>query len=73
MKAAWNDFNKPNLFEKEKDRIGLITGPLSKTDINDVSWLLDQARHTNHVDEFLSHVNEKRFSSNQKAPKISGF
>ena len=73
IKAAWNDFNKANLFKKEKDVIALITGPLSKTDTNDVSWLLDQARNTNHVDEFLIHVNKMRFSSKQKRQKLAAF
>ena len=73
IKAAWNDFNKPSLFEKGKDRIALITGPISKTDAYDVSWLLDQARHTNQVDEFLIHVNKMRFSSEQKRQKLAAF
>ncbi len=73
IKAAWNDFNKPSLFEKGKDQIALITGPISKTDAYDVSWLLDQARHTNQVDEFLIHVNKMRFSSEQKRQKLAAF
>ena len=53
MQAAWNDFNNPTIFTKNKDIIALITGPLSATDTEDVRWLFDQARHTKNEDEFF--------------------
>ena len=71
IQAAWNDFNNANLFDKWKDTIALITGPLSATDTNDVAWLLDQARHTNSSDEFLRNVTQARFSSRKKEEKLT--
>ena len=43
IQAAWNDFNNANIFEKDKDVIALITGPLSKVDA-EVVWVLNHAR-----------------------------
>ena len=44
IQAAWDDFNNPNLFDKNKDVIGLITGPLTKTD-TEVVQLFNQPEH----------------------------
>lgn len=60
IQAAWNDFNNPDLFTKNKDVIALITGPLSSTDTHNVLWLLNQARHTKTVDEFLRNVQKSQ-------------
>ena len=73
MQAAWNDFNNPALFFKNKDVIALITGPLSATDTNDVRWLLDQARHTKSDDEFFKNVEQTNFSSVPKQKKLDAF
>jgi hypothetical protein len=73
MQAAWNDFNNPALFFKNKDVIALITGPLSATDTNDARWLLDQARHTKNEDEFFRNVKQANFSSEKKQEKLAAF
>ena len=73
MQAAWNDFNNPAIFSKNKDVIALITGPLSATDTNDVRWLLDQARHTKNEDEFFRNVKQANFSSKPKRTKLAAF
>jgi hypothetical protein len=73
MQAAWNDFNNPAIFSKNKDVIALITGPLSATDTNDVRWLLDQARHTKNEDEFFRNVKQANFSSKPKRKKLTAF
>ncbi|PLY00381.1 MAG: hypothetical protein C0622_08920 [Desulfuromonas sp.] len=70
IQAAWNDFNNPKIFTKGKDVICLITGPLSATDARNVVWLLDQARHTKSVEEFLAHVNQANFSPSKSAEKL---
>ena len=44
IQAAWADFNNSDVFTQEKDVIALITGPISKTDIEGVRTLLEQAR-----------------------------
>ena len=66
IQAAWNDFNNAALFTKQNDVIALITGPLSATDINDVRWLLEQARHLENAEEFIRKVVLANFSSQSK-------
>lgn len=70
MQAAWNDFNNPNVFTKNKDVIALITGPLSATDAHNVQWLLNQARHTKSVDEFFRNVQQANFSPHKSTEKL---
>jgi len=73
MQAAWNDFNNPKVFSREKDIIGLITGPLSVTDAHNVQWLLNQARHTKSVDEFFRNVQQANFSPAKSTEKLEVF
>lgn len=70
MQAAWNDFKNPKVFTKDKDIIALITGPLSATDAHNVQWLLNQARHTKNVDEFLRNVQKTNFSPPKSTEKL---
>lgn len=70
MQAAWNDFNNPKVFSRDKDIIALITGPLSVTDAHNVQWLLNQARHTQDVDEFFRNVQQANFSPPKSAEKL---
>ncbi|SFU19036.1 hypothetical protein SAMN05192562_11019 [Kosakonia arachidis] len=70
IQAAWNDFNNPDVFTKKKDVIALITGPLSSTDTHNVQWLLNQARHTKNVDEFLINVRQAKFSPAKSTEKL---
>lgn len=70
MQAAWNDFNNPKVFTRDKDIIALITGPLSATDAHNVQWLLNQARHTKNVDEFFRNVQQANFSSPKSTEKL---
>ncbi|WP_206194062.1 hypothetical protein [Serratia microhaemolytica] len=70
IQAAWNDFNNPSVFNRNKDVIALITGPLSQTDTHNVRWLLDQARHTQNVDEFFRNVQQAKFSPSQSSEKL---
>ena len=70
MQAAWNDFRNPKLFTKGKDIIALITGPLSATDAHNVQWLLNQARHTENVDEFFRNVQQTNFSPSKSNEKL---
>ncbi len=70
IQAAWNDFKNPKVFARDKDRIALITGPLSATDAHNVKWLLNQARHTKNVDEFFRNVQQTHFSPPKSAEKL---
>jgi hypothetical protein len=73
IQAAWCDFNNPAVFQQGKDIIALITGPLSATDLKGVSYILEQARHTGSVDEFLIHIEQGNFSSNTARNKLVAF
>jgi hypothetical protein len=73
IQAAWNDFNNTKVFRIGIDLIALITGPLSATDINDVRWILDQARDSDSAVDFLTKVNLANFSSKQKISKLNAF
>jgi hypothetical protein len=70
MQAAWNDFNNPKVFTRDKDIIVLITGPLSATDAHTVQWLLNQARHTKNVGEFFRNVQQANFSPSKSTEKL---
>ena len=56
MKSAWLDFLNEQNFNEENDLIGLITGPLSATDTNDVRTLLGQAEEASSVDSFTHRI-----------------
>jgi hypothetical protein len=71
IQAAWNDFNNPDIFTKDKDIIALITGPLSATDFHNVQWLLNQARHTKNADEFFRNVEQAQFSPAKSSEKLA--
>lgn len=70
IQAAWDDFNNPKVFTRNKDIIALITGPLSATDAHNVPWLLNQARHTKNVDEFCRNVQQAHFSPPKSPEKL---
>jgi hypothetical protein len=71
IQAAWNDFNNPNVFTKDKDIIALITGSLSAIDSHNVQWLLSQARHTKNADEFYRNVKQANFSPAKSSEKLA--
>lgn len=73
IQSAWSDFNNPSSFNKGKDVIALITGPLSKTDIDGVNFILEQARHTKDYSEFSRQVDQANFSSNNARKKRDVF
>lgn len=70
IQEAWNDFNNPSVFSKDKDIIALITGTLNTTDSYTVNWLLNQARHTKDVVEFERNVKQTNFSPAKSAEKL---
>lgn len=70
MQAAWNDFNNPKVFIRDKDIIALITGPLSATDAHNMQWLLNQAKHTKNVGEFFRNVQQANFSPAKSTEKL---
>ena len=70
IQSAWSDFNNAKVFTKGKDVIALITGPLTATDAHNVQWLLNQARHTKDVDEFIRNVQQANFSPSKSSEKL---
>lgn len=73
VQAAWDDFQKTDVFAKERDIFGLITGPLSKTD-SEVVWLLNHARACpNDPARFFRDISTANFSSDVKRRKLDAF
>jgi hypothetical protein len=70
LKAAWNDYRNPAIFNKHSDAIALITGPISETDHHNVSWLLDQAKHTKDAEEFFFNIQQTNFSPSKATEKL---
>lgn len=68
MKAAWNDFNNPEVFTRGKDVIALITGSLTRAVI-EVTELLEHAR-SNDYGSFFSRVATPNFISGVKREKL---
>jgi hypothetical protein len=73
IQAAWSDFTDTSVFDPATDALALITGPLSKSDINNVRPLLEWARHSDDEIEFLNKVQTEHFSSDPKRTKLSVF
>lgn len=73
IQAFWNDFNNPVIFTKNKDILALITGPINKTDYDNVQWLLDQSKCTSNVNEFIKYVNQANFSPSKSSEKLEVF
>lgn len=71
IQAAWNDFNNSQIFTPKKDVIALLTGTLSATDLKSIQWLLNQAKHTKNVDEFLRKVQQAKFSPSKSDEKLA--
>ncbi|WP_341326828.1 hypothetical protein [Methylotuvimicrobium sp. KM2] len=70
INAAWSDFNNPRIFNKNKDAIALITGPLTAKDFQTVPWILEQAKRTASVDEFFRNVKHTNFSPSGSSDKL---
>lgn len=71
IQAAWNDFNNPDIFQKGKDIIVLISGPLTNTD-SDVAWILNHARHSKGDSvRFFNNAHTANFFSDNKRNKLA--
>ena len=73
IKAAWEDFNNPEVFIKGRNIFALITGPLTVIDTNDTRTVLEWARYSDNADEFFNKVEMSNFSSNGKRKKLKAF
>lgn len=70
IQDAWIDFNNPEIFTKNKDKLALFTGPLSAADIKNVIWLLNHAKTTEDAEVFFSHVKKTNFSPTGSQDKL---
>ncbi|MBC6424160.1 MAG: hypothetical protein GDA38_23710 [Hormoscilla sp. SP12CHS1] len=73
IKAAWDDFNNPEVFIKGRDRFALITGPLNVTDTKDTRTVLEWARSLDNADEFFKNIYLAKVSNDGKRTKIEAF
>lgn len=72
INAAFQDFNSQE-FDYEKDKIAIISGPISATDINHTRIILDWARYSESEKEFLLKISSPKFSSDAKRSKLNAF
>ena len=70
LAGAWNDFQDKNIFTQDNDAIAIITGPLSKTDINSIRPTLERARATENASEFFLQMNLAKFTSETARTKL---
>jgi hypothetical protein len=73
IRAAWQDFQNPEVFDSTRDVIALITGPLTASDIQNARPLLEWARHSETAKEFFDNVSLGKFSSPAKQRKLRAF
>jgi hypothetical protein len=67
--AAWRDFNNSQLFDERYDGIALVTGPLSKTDSDSICRLLELARSSSDVADFLAKKKQSKLCSDKQREK----
>ncbi|MDO0888336.1 hypothetical protein NCW36_12275 [Acinetobacter pittii] len=58
---------------RTKDKIALITGPLSQVDITNTLPLLEWAKYSANADEFIKKIETKGFASQAKLKKLEAF
>ncbi len=74
ISACWQDFNNSSVFNKIKDKMALITGPISATDIENVRTLLDWAYDGGKdFAKYFENVDKANFSSDAKRRKLKAF
>lgn len=71
--SAWSDFHNSKLFIKNLDVIGLITGPLSATDISDARTILEWSRYCQDYTDLSQRINKSKFGSRGKIFKFNAF
>jgi hypothetical protein len=74
ISGAWKDFKNPKVFKQNKDKLVLVTGPMSKTDIEDVRTILNWARHSKDWNDFYNNkISLPNYSSDSKRNKLKVF
>ena len=67
--AAWNNYNNAELFNRSTDKIVLITGRLSKTDIDNTLAVLNDIGQQSALD-FFTNIAKANFYSDVKREKF---
>ena len=67
--AAWNNYNNAELFNRSTDKIVLITGRLSKTDIDNTLAVLNDIGQQSALD-FFTNIAKANFYSDAKREKF---
>ena len=70
IQAAWRDFGNARVFKRGRDAIALVTGPLSKAELDGVRPLLERARHAESAAEFFRTTDLANFSSARQREKL---
>lgn len=73
IKTAWHDFNNEQIFTKHKDVIALITGPLSRTDLDSAIFVLNHAKNVGNSIDFFNDVKLANFSPSKAEEKLDVF
>ena len=74
IQHAWNDFNNSKYFDKAKDKIALITGPLNQVDTKHTRNILELAHNSHNANEFFhKKLQQKSYYSKEKKDKLEAF
>ncbi len=68
--AAWRDFNNMTHFHQKRDSIALVTGPISKTDSENVCRVLAIARGASDSTDFYSKISQSKAVSQTQRNKL---
>lgn len=69
--GAWNDFNGNNFVRgRDGDCIALITGPMSKIDIEVMSYILSVVRHTYDACDFFQKMRQANYNPSKTCEKL---
>ncbi|MEQ8268300.1 MAG: hypothetical protein RH982_13985 [Parvibaculum sp.] len=72
LSAAWRDFNNAKLFQKGRDAIALVSGPLKETDLQ-MRKVLELARSSVDGSNFEQKLSLGKFTSDKQREKAAVF
>lgn len=69
ISAAWCDFKKTE-FNKQRDKIVIITNPITNANTNALRFIYDQANSASNSEDFLDRINRLGYSNQTKRDKL---
>lgn len=69
ISAAWCDFKKTE-FDRQRDKIVIITNPITNTNTNALRFIYDQANSASNSEDFLDRINRHGYSNQTKRDKL---